>query len=48
MVGFADGILGRGGRLSAALGERYSIQAPRRPDFIEEARRNGRGAEVPV
>ena len=33
MIGFADGILGRGGRLNAALGERYKIQAPRHPDF---------------
>jgi predicted protein tyrosine phosphatase len=47
MVDFADDILGRGGRLSAALREHYRFQAPRRPDFVEELRRNGRGAEVP-
>ena len=47
MVSFADEILGRGGRLTAALREHYRLQAPRRPDFIAELRRNGRGAEVP-
>ena len=47
MVDFADDILGRGGRLNAALREHYRIQAPRRPEFVEELRRNGRGAEVP-
>jgi predicted protein tyrosine phosphatase len=47
MVGFADDVLGRGGRLSAALGEHYRLQAPARPEFMAELRRNGRGAEVP-
>ena len=47
MVDFADDILGRGGRLSAALRDHYRYQAPRRPEFVEELRRNGRGAEVP-
>ncbi len=47
MIGFADDILGRGGRLSAALREHYQWQKPRRPEFMEELRRNGRGAEVP-
>ena len=46
-VGLADDILGRGAGLSAALCEHYRIQAPKRPEFIEELRRNGRGAEVP-
>ncbi|MFL5334787.1 MAG: tyrosine phosphatase family protein [Geminicoccaceae bacterium] len=47
MVDFADDVLGRGGRLSAALRDHYRYQAPRRPEFVEELRRNGRGAEVP-
>ena len=47
MVDFADDILGCGGRLSAALRDHYRYQAPRRPEFVEELRRNGRGAEVP-
>jgi predicted protein tyrosine phosphatase len=48
MVGFADEILGRGGRFSAALREHYRLQAPARPEFMEELRRAGRGAEVPA
>jgi predicted protein tyrosine phosphatase len=47
MIGFADDILDRGGRLNAALREHYRRQAPRRPEFMEELKRNGRGAEVP-
>jgi predicted protein tyrosine phosphatase len=47
MVGFADDILGRGGRLAAALREHYRLQAPALPAFMEELRRAGRGAEVP-
>jgi predicted protein tyrosine phosphatase len=47
MVDFADDILGRGGRFSAALRGHYRYQAPRRPEFVEELRRNARGAEVP-
>ena len=47
MIGFADEILGRQGRLNAALREHYRWQAPRRPEFMEELKRNGRGAEVP-
>ncbi|MGD9508359.1 MAG: tyrosine phosphatase family protein [Geminicoccaceae bacterium] len=47
MIGFADDILGRGGRLNAALREHYRWQKPRRPEFMEELKRNGRGAEVP-
>ena len=46
---FADDILGRGGRLNAALREHYRIQAPRRPEFVEELqaqRPRGRGAGV--
>ena len=47
MIGFADQVLGRGGRLSAALRQHYRLQAPQRPDFVEELRRSGRGAEIP-
>jgi hypothetical protein len=47
MIAFADDILGRGGRLSAALREHYRFQAPSRPEFMDDLRRNGRGAEVP-
>ena len=47
MIGFADDILGRGGQLNGALREHYRWQAPRRPEFMEELKRNGRGAEVP-
>ena len=47
MIGFADDILGRGGRLNAALREHYRLQAPKHPQFMEELKRNGRGAEVP-
>lgn len=47
MIGFADEILERGGRLSAALRAHYRLQAPARPEFMAELRRNGRGAEIP-
>ena len=47
MIGFADDILGRGGRLNAALRDHYRLQAPERPEFMAELRRNGRGAEIP-
>jgi predicted protein tyrosine phosphatase len=47
MVGFADEILGREGRLMAALRDHYRLQAAARPDFMEELKRVGRGSEVP-
>jgi predicted protein tyrosine phosphatase len=47
MIRFADEILERGGRLSAALRDHYRLQAPTRPEFMAELRRNGRGAEIP-
>ena len=47
MIGFADDLLGREGRLSAALRDHYRLQAPIFPDFVAELRRNGRGAEIP-
>ena len=47
MIGFADDLLGREGRLSAALRDHYRLQAPLFPEFVAELRRNGRGAEIP-
>jgi predicted protein tyrosine phosphatase len=47
MIGFADDLLGRQGRLVAALREHYRLQAPMFPQFVAELRRNGREAEVP-
>jgi len=47
MIGFADEQLGRQGRLSAALRDHYRLQAPNFSRFVEELRRNGRGAEIP-
>lgn len=47
MVGFADELLGRGGRLNQALRDHYRQQAPAYPDFVEELRRVGRDAEIP-
>jgi predicted protein tyrosine phosphatase len=47
MIGFADDLLGRQGRLTAALRDHYRLQAPARPEFMAELRRNGRGAEIP-
>ncbi|MFO1073482.1 MAG: protein-tyrosine-phosphatase [Geminicoccaceae bacterium] len=47
MIGFADAQLGKEGRLVAALHELYRVQARLRPDFLDELRRNGRGAEIP-
>lgn len=48
MVDFADDLLQRDGRLSAALRDHYRLQAPALPDFMAELRRNGRDAEVPA
>lgn len=47
MVGFADEILGRDGRLVAALQGHYRLQAVAWPAFMEELRRVGRGTEIP-
>ena len=47
MVGFADEILGRDGRLVAALKDHYRLQAVALPSFVEELRRSGRGSEIP-
>lgn len=48
MVGFADELLGRGGRMVAALQDHYRAQAKVLPDFLEELRRSGRASEIPV
>jgi hypothetical protein len=47
MIGFADEILGRDGRLVAALKDHYRLQAVALPSFVAELHRSGRGAEVP-
>ena len=47
MIGFADDLLGRQGRLTHALRDHYRLQVPELPQFVAELRRNGRGAEVP-
>ena len=46
MVGMADDILGRGGRLSAALRRHYGEQIRLRPDLAEMIKRVGREKEV--
>jgi predicted protein tyrosine phosphatase len=48
MIGFADEMLGRSGRLRAALQDFYRLQARTRPDLVEMIRRVGRGAEIPA
>ncbi|MFO1068648.1 MAG: protein-tyrosine-phosphatase [Geminicoccaceae bacterium] len=47
MIGFADDLLGCGGRLSAALREHYRLQVSARPDLVEMIRSVGRDAEIP-
>jgi hypothetical protein len=46
MIGFADDLLGRGGRLMAALGRFYARQLVGRPDMELHMRENGRAREV--
>jgi predicted protein tyrosine phosphatase len=46
MIGMADGLLGRGGRLVGALRRHYGEQIRRRPDLVDLIKRVGRGAEV--
>lgn len=46
MIGFADNLLGRGGRLTAALRRHYREQMRLRPDIAEMIERVGRGAEI--
>ena len=46
MIGMADDLLGRSGRLTAALKRHYSEQIRLRPDLAEMIERVGRGQEV--
>jgi predicted protein tyrosine phosphatase len=46
MIGFADRLLSRKGRLNAALARLYSRQLAIRPDLEETMRQHGRGREV--
>jgi predicted protein tyrosine phosphatase len=46
MIGFADRLLSRKGRLNAALGRLYARQLATRPDLDETMRRHGRAREV--
>ena len=46
MIGLADDLLGRGGRLVAALSRHYSAQMRLRPDLAEMIGRSGRQQEV--
>ena len=46
MVGFADDILGRDGRLVAALCRHYGVQMRERPEFVDWMRRLDRSREL--
>jgi predicted protein tyrosine phosphatase len=46
MVAMADDLLGRGGRLLAALRRHYGEQIRRRPDLVDMIKRVGREKEV--
>ncbi|GGC84350.1 tyrosine phosphatase family protein [Chelatococcus reniformis] len=46
MIAFADELLGRGGRLNAALRRLYGHQVKVRPELAEAIRSYGRGREV--
>jgi predicted protein tyrosine phosphatase len=46
MIGFADRLLSREGRLNAALARLYARQLAARPELEETMRRHGRGREV--
>jgi hypothetical protein len=46
MIGFADDILGREGRLVAALRRHYGIQLRQRPEFVGWMRRLARDREL--
>jgi hypothetical protein len=46
MIGFADELLGRDGRLMAALGRVYAKQLAERPEMGRYMRENGRAREV--
>jgi predicted protein tyrosine phosphatase len=46
MIGFADRLLSRKGRLNGALARLYARQLAARPDLEEAMRRHGRGREI--
>ena len=46
MIGMADDLLGRGGRLSGALRRHYGEQIRLRPDLADMIKRAGREREV--
>jgi predicted protein tyrosine phosphatase len=46
MIGYADEVLGREGRLTAALGRLYARQLERRPEIEDFMRTHGRGGEI--
>jgi predicted protein tyrosine phosphatase len=46
MIGYADEVLGREGRLTAALGRLYARQLERRPEIEEFMRTHGRAGEI--
>jgi predicted protein tyrosine phosphatase len=46
MIGYADELLGRGGRLMLALRRLYGRQLAARPEREEPLRRGGRGREI--
>ena len=46
VIGFADDILGREGRLVAALRRHYGIQLRQRPEFVGWMRRLARDREL--
>lgn len=46
MIGHADTLLGRDGRMVAALRRHYAAQIGRKPDFEDWMSRHGRGREV--
>lgn len=46
LIGFADELLGRGGRLTQALRRHYAFQIRHRPDMADWMVRLGRGREV--
>jgi predicted protein tyrosine phosphatase len=48
MIGFADVLLGKGGRLNAALGRLYARQLEWKPEIADYMEHNGRAAEVEV
>jgi hypothetical protein len=46
MIGYADDLLGREDRLTAALRRHYGHQTKRDPNYIDWMTRLGRGREV--